>query len=480
LSRSLLCEFLSPDYNIIEASDGKEALEKIKKNYKKISSIILELFVPFINGYELLEIISSNSSYKNIPVIVTTNNNPQQNEIEVLRLGAYDFVYKPYNLQVLKIRLKNAVEQSSLVNLSKLKYFSEHIKLTGLYNREKFFEVTRQLLKENPNQQFAFVRFDIENFKLINAFFGVEEGDRLLKIISDYIKNFCSGSEKITYGNMGGDVFCVCMPYYSKNQLMYYIEKSREILHQYKCDFELTPCFGIYVIDDNKMDIDVIYNNAILATKKCKGNYVVNYAFYEKSMSKDILKEQIIISSMGTALEKRQFQVHFQPKFDVKSNKPYGAEALVRWIDPEKGMIFPGDFIPIFERNGFISKLDFYVWDCVCQNISKWNSQGKTPMPVSVNVSRVNLYNPNLVDVFLELIKKYNIPAWQLNLEITESAYTQNTELVLQTTEKLQKNGFVVMMDDFGNGYSSLNILKNIPVDVLKIERRILSRLNST
>ncbi|MEG1028019.1 MAG: EAL domain-containing protein, partial [Oscillospiraceae bacterium] len=183
-------------------------------------------------------------------------------------------------------------------------------------------------------------------------------------------------------------------------------------------------------------------------------------------------------SSMGTALEKRQFQVHFQPKFDVKSNKPYGAEALVRWIDPEKGMIFPGDFIPIFERNGFISKLDFYVWDCVCQNISKWNSQGKTPMPVSVNVSRVNLYNPNLVDVFLELIKKYNIPAWQLNLEITESAYTQNTELVLQTTEKLQKNGFVVMMDDFGNGYSSLNILKNIPVDVLKIDTKFLPEKN--
>ena len=187
-------------------------------------------------------------------------------------------------------------------------------------------------------------------------------------------------------------------------------------------------------------------------------------------MSLRLEREQEIINEMNHALEAGQFCIYLQPKYDLEKSMLCGAEALVRWIHPEKGMVSPGEFIPIFEKNGFIAKLDYYIWEMVCKQLQIWMKQGMQPKPISVNVSRVNLCNPQIVDRITELTKRYEIPPELFQLELTESAYMDNPVVMKQVIKKLRSNGFTILMDDFGNGYSSLSILKDMEIDILKID----------
>lgn len=476
INRALLRNILSEEYSVLEATDGCQAFEMLKIQTNELACVLLDLVMPGMDGYELLQKAQQIPDCRNIPIIVTTDHNNAEHEIRALELGAWDFVTKPYTPTILKFRIKNAIDRSQLALLKEMRYMATYDKLTGIYNRVSFFAATRELLDAHPDEAFTFIRFDLENFKLVNSFFGQKKGDDLLRMVGQGIKKCVAGFPYGTYGHITADIFCLCIPHMDKSELFKAIKKAREALHSYQPEFEIVPCFGIYEIEDPSQDVAIMYDHAIVAAKKCKGNYIKNYQFYENEMGSDIAREQLIINSMNSALENKQFSVYYQPKYDVKTNLPVGAEALVRWIHPERGMISPGEFIPVFERNGFISKLDYYVWDEVCQTLARFKKEGRPETPISVNVSRVNLYNPNLTQIFIKLIQQYDIPARLLNLEITETAYTQNTHLLQQTVAGLQKEGFVIMMDDFGSGYSCLNMLKEIPVDVLKVDMKFLPR----
>jgi EAL domain-containing protein (putative c-di-GMP-specific phosphodiesterase class I) len=254
-----------------------------------------------------------------------------------------------------------------------------------------------------------------------------------------------------------------------------FVDYVRDELKKYPLDFDILPTFGVYVITNRLLPVSSMLDKANLAAKEIKGNYLSGYAYYTEEMGRRLLIEQELINDMNEALETGQFIVYIQPKYRLDSEEPSGAEALVRWKHPEKGLISPGIFIPVFERNGFIVKLDFYVWELVCKELSQWIHEGYDPMPVSVNVSRVNLYSADLVDTLCALTEKYGVPNGMLNLEITESVYTKNPDIMREMIKKLRSRGFVVMMDDFGSGYSSLNMLKDIEVDVLKIDVKFLS-----
>ena len=199
-------------------------------------------------------------------------------------------------------------------------------------------------------------------------------------------------------------------------------------------------------------------------------------AFYTEQMGKEMQREQQIINEMDTALEEKQFVVYFQPKYELDGYTPRGAEALVRWKKPDGTMVSPGEFIPVFEKNGFIIKLDYYVWDQVCQLIATALRAGRKPDPISVNVSRVNLYNPNFLESLVNLVEKYRIPPEYLHLELTESVFSDTENVILNAVNYLHKAGFTILMDDFGSGYSSLNVLKDIDLDVLKIDMKFLSK----
>lgn len=475
LNRVALGKILGEIYDIIEAADGHEALDILKEKKNQISAIILDLIMPEFSGYDFLKVYHESEQYKEIPVIIATADSNPKTEQECLEYGAWDFISKPYNPGIIRFRVKNAIERSNLQISKELKYRAEYDVLTGIYNKAKFFQVTREMLDEYPKDKFVLFYMDIEKFKMVNAFFGADEGDRLLQHIAGFLKNKAKLKKKMTYGRIRGDIFCVCFNYNRKKEISTYITSVRKMLSEYPLEFDLVMDIGIYLVTDRSLTLTDMYDRANLAASTCKGSYIKRHAYYTEEMLDRIVREQKIVNCMKDALEKEQFELYLQPKYGLYSYNLDGAEVLVRWRDPERGMISPGEFIPVFERNGFITKLDYYVWEKTCQMIRRWLDEGKNPYPVSVNISRVSLYIPNLVDVIGGLVDKYNIPPGLLQLELTESAYTNNPNAIKEMMEKFQKRGFRILMDDFGSGYSSLNVLKDIAVDTLKIDMKFLS-----
>lgn len=477
IDRITLRKILNEDYEILEAENGRQALDILDAQTEEetIAAVLLDLVMPELSGYQFMQEYQKIETYRRIPVIVATVEGDTVTERECLELGAWDFVSKPYDPMVIRFRVRNAIERSQQQLSKELKYRADYDILTGIYNKTKFFEATRATLNQNPDETFALLRIDVAKFQLVNSFFGAYEGDSLLRYIAQEIRKFAGGSTETSFGRLEADIFCICMPYRSEAMLEEFLRYLRTRIGQYNLEYDIVPTVGIYVIEDRELSIDSMYDRANLAAKKCKGNYIRNYAFYTADMSEELVKEQRIVNRMKNALEGNEFVIYLQPKYELQRNTIEGAEALVRWISPSRGLISPGEFIPVFERNGFITKLDYYVWEKACQLIAKWLKEGKKPEPISVNISRVSLYNPRLVEIICGLVEKYQVPPHLLQLELTESAYTNNPQAIREMMEKFQKAGFSILMDDFGSGYSSLNVLKDIAVDILKIDMKFLS-----
>lgn len=473
-NRTALREILNDNYIVLEAENGQNALAVLEEKYQAVNVIILDLIMPDMSGLELLEIFHRDARYQNIPVIAMLRGINDEIECKCLEYGAWDFMRKPYDPTIVRFRVKNVIERSQMRVDDELKYRAEYDVLTGILNKSKFFYNTRNMLNIFGTEDFAFIRIDIEKFQLINSFFGMDEGDNLLKYMADYLQNVEKEYRYITYGRIEADIFAVCFSYKSEKEITDFVKKFTNQMEKYPLDFDITPFFGVYLVKNRDLSINEMYDKANLASKNCKGNYIQNYFFYTKEMSEEIIKEQHIINNMKNALKNEEFVLYLQPKYELQRNSIAGAEVLVRWITADGRMISPGEFIPVFERNGFILKLDQYVWEKTCQLLAGWRDEGRKIFPVSVNISRVSLYNPKIVDVICGLTEKYNIPPEWLQLELTESAYTGNPKAIKEMMEQLQKKGFSILMDDFGSGYSSLNVLKDIAVDVLKIDMKFL------
>ena len=449
-----------------------QALEYIQNRPKKADAILMVVNEKMESLYVLTEELSKNVDWCSVPIIVLAENYDAASEQKFLAYGAWNYVAKPYDMISVEMRLVNAIERSMAKPLEKLRYLANYDVLTGIYNKNKFIESTRDLLDECADEKMAFVRMDIDRFQLINAFFGTSVGDEVLRFVADSVKQYVTRFEKATYGRVEADVFGMCLRYEDVNSALKRIYAIRNHFKSYPLEFDIVPAFGIYVIEDKDIPIELMLDRAKLAAKTIKGQYMNNYAFYTDDIGSALKEEQQIVNEMSEALETEQFMVYFQPKYNVKSRQPIGAEALVRWEHPEKGLISPGKFIPIFEKNGFITKLDYFVWNKVCFMIRGWLDEGNMPNPISVNVSRVNLFNPNIVRIICDLVDSYEIPRELIQLELTESAYADATIAMMDKVRRLREEGFQVLMDDFGSGYSSLNVLKDIEVDVLKIDMR--------
>ena len=436
---------------------------------------MLDLVMPILDGSGFMQIYQKIEKYRRIPVIVVASDGDAKTERGCLELGAWDFVRKPYDPLVIHFRVKNAIERSQHELSRELRYRAEYDMLTGIYNKNHFFEAARLLLDRNPSEEYVFIRLDIERFQLVNSFYGVSEGDGLLRYIGGELQSFAGGSGRIAYGRIDADVFGICMPYGGKDEVIEFALYLRAHFAQYKQEFDIVPAIGAYIIADRTLTLNDMYDKANLAAKHCKGNYIRNYAFYTDEMSDELEKEQHIVNRMRHALENDEFVLYLQPKYSLQTNRIAGAEVLVRWVNDTNGNIAPGEFIPVFERNGFIVKLDYYVWEKTCQLLARWRKEGRNPSPVSVNISRVSLYNPRLVETICGLVEKYDIPPSLLQLEVTESAYISDTFSIHEMMEGFQREGFSILRDDFGSGYSSLNALKDISVDILKIDMKFLS-----
>ncbi|MDD2980619.1 MAG: EAL domain-containing protein [Hespellia sp.] len=474
INRKILGKMLSVDFDVLEAENGQMAWEILQEKQDDIAAVLLDIIMPVMGGYEFLGKVRT-AGMTDLPIIVMTGESDTKSEQKALDDGAWDFVAKPYKPRILLSRLRNAIARSQVSMYERIQHMSEHDSLTGLHNRGKMYADTKKMLAEHPDHAFAFLRIDIDHFALFNSSFGETEGDRLLCYIANLIRVEARQVSFYTYGRMNADIFVMCMEYHdNKDAICAEVNKAETMLRNYKEDYLLNLSVGVCIIDDPKLSVEEYYIRASMAAAICKNQYEKNIGFYDNSLGRQAAEELEISNEMQTALEEKQFLVYLQPKFAVSTDTICGAEALVRWNHPKKGLISPGLFVPVFERNGFIAKVDYYVWERTCQMLRKWMDSGETPFPVSVNISRISMYNPNLVKVLTNLVEQYKISPSFLQLEVTESAYMTNMELMAKTIHELRDSGFTILMDDFGSGYSSLNTLKSIEVDILKIDMKFL------
>ena len=468
-NRALLVEILSSQYETLEAENGKVGLEILEREKEAVSLILLDIVMPVMNGYEFLDALKANPAIASIPVIVTTQNEGENDEIAALERGASDFVAKPYKAKVILRRVASIIhlrENATMLNLF------QKDRTTGLLSKEYFCQQAEKILRSNPDKTYDIICSDVENFKLINDAFGMQGGNKVLKNMggicqksTDTLGGICS--------RFHADQFVSMIEHtegYSDELYEALTAETRE-----KCGISnIVIKWGIYQTGDRKISVEQMYDWALQGARSIKGQYGRYYAFYDDKLRSEMLRDQAILDCMEEALEQGQFQVKLQPKYKAAGGLFTDVEALVRWCHPEWGMQSPAVFIPLFERNGFITKLDQYVWEKVCQLMQQWDKEGLEPVNISINVSRADVYNVNLVDTLLDLVKRYNIAPKRLHLEITESVYTESPEDIIQNVTRLREKGFVVEMDDFGSGYSSLNMLNRMPMDILKLDMQFI------
>lgn len=473
LNRKSFADILEKDYDILEAENGKIALEMLSDNVATVALVILDLVMPVMDGFEFLEQFRESGAYKYIPVIVSTTSDDIENERRCLELGVWDFIPKKFHPEIIRFRVLNAINKSKIDVL-------RYDLMTGIYNEQNFYIQTRDMLDNNSDKKYAFIHFDIDRFKTFNSFYGVKEGDNLICAIAQAIETTMEEQETGTYGRINGDIFAICMPYEKKEEIHSLLDKVEKRIKQYSTHHSLECSAGIYLVEDNDMEVSVLYANSAIAARHCKGHYMLREMYYTDEMGESLIREQKIVNEMDNALQNEEFVVYFQPKYELQNYTPYGAEALVRWKKADGTMVSPGDFIPIFEKNGFITKLDFYVWEKVCRFIRSEMDAGREPAPISVNVSRMNLYSPKFLENIVNLIESYKIPPKYLNLELTESVLADSEVLIREAVDYLHKAGFTIMMDDFGSGYSSLNVLKDVNLDILKVDMKFFSKGESS
>ena len=347
------------------------------------------------------------------------------------------------------------------------------------------FEIdVKKRLTEKDFKPFTLVSLDIRKFKLINESFGEERGNLVLRYVHDCIKRSLGKNESVS--RISSDTFNILLNSTDENEVKCKMKNLSALINEFNMDAE-TPYYlsidcGAYIVNNENLNVIVIRDRANHARKSTKNSssaeLFYNCVFYNNIEIENSLKEKNIEDNMERALDNNEFVVYLQPKVEVKSNKIAGAEALVRWLDPKKGIIPPLEFIPIFEKNGFIGKLDIYVFEEVCRMIRNWLDEGTNPVPVSVNLSRMHLQNPHFLKKYKEIQMKYNIPADLLEIELTETMVFENFEHLKKVIDEIHQMGFYCSIDDFGSGYSSLNLLKEIPVDILKLDRVFFSKEN--
>ena len=344
-------------------------------------------------------------------------------------------------------------------------------KLTGLPNRIQFYDQTQAVIQD-LYKNFAIVLLDIERFKNINDIYGIAKGDEVLRYIARVLQDMYG--DQNNYARLHSDMFVFYINYEKKGEIIKEIEKIRKKISNNPFGFDLVTKFGIYLVDDRSIPVNLMCDRAMMAERTVKGNIMKFCAFYDEHYREEMLRAGEIEQDMERALVEHQYQMYLQPKYRLSDNSLCGAEVLCRWKHPRKGLIPPNDFIPLFEKNGFILKLDEYMWEEACKNIRRWLDEGHEVVPISVNISRYHIQHNNLEDAMRHLLTKYNLTPDHLNLEITESLFLDNPEELNRVLVRLQNMGFKLEVDDFGSGFSSLNLIRNISVDTIKIDKDFL------
>lgn len=479
INRMQMGGILASEYNILEADNGHDALDIMRERGEDgIDAVLLDLHMPGQTGFDVLAEKQANPAIADIPVIVITADSVTAAEVHALDAGAADFLTKPIEPEIMRRRVSLVINARELEEqrmrvrmLEEAAWITDHDDLTGLYTRKAFLREMQDMIDTHPDQEYLLAVWDFENFKTFNELFGTALGDKMLIAAARCMDDLFAGGG--VYGRLSNDNFAFCFREGDADieQVMEgIIGDISRLLSQNGIDFAPSLATGVYLVEDTDVEVSVMLDRAMMARNTIKGDYDRHIAYYNSELTDRMLEEQDILNNMEHALENGEFQVQLQPVYGIDSNQPVSAEALVRWHRPGHGIVSPGVFVPLFEENGFISKMDHSIWEQVCQILASRHDRGLPEIPISVNLSRRSIFNSSLYDEIVALVEKYGIEPRLFRIEVTESSYTENIDLVISMVTRLQDYGFTVLMDDFGSGYSSFNAFSDIPVDILKAD----------
>ena len=455
-----LTDLLTPSYDVVISNSEEVTIELLQDKEDVISTAILNSET----AVEIIRTIKSIPGLDDFPILVTTPHGSHDLENELLELEVVDFLKQPLDVRRVLNRVKNCIK---LFKANKIIFELERDELTGLYTRKAFLRRAAQVRAENPKKKFAILAFDFDNFKSSNTLYGESKCNEFLAYTARRLKGLIP---KSIAGRYGGDQFILFFNYEGDNvdvERIKYLSKA--ILDTAPIPHQIVKV-GINAPISHELPIVVSCDRAFLAIQQIKGIYGKDIAFFENDLQKHLLDEQHISETMEDALENGEFKVYYQPKHESITGKIVGAEALVRWVHPEYGFMSPGEFIPLFEKNGFITKLDMFILEQVCKDIKRWKEKKYTFVPVSVNVSRRDFLEEGCIDKQIQIIESYGIEHAYIHMEVTESLYSENTEIIISQLKKVQELGFMIEMDDFGSGYSSLGLLSSFPLNILKLD----------
>ena len=468
INQMILGEMLGDGYELLYASDGAEALEQVKLHRDEMALVLLDLQMPRMNGMDVLKVMQEEEELRDIPVIVMTAD--QSAEVECLRIGAIDFIPKPYpSWEIVQARVNRCIELSEKRNIIQS---TERDSLTNLFNHEYFLRYVRMYDQHYPDMPMDAIVLDVNHFHMLNERYGKQYGDGVLARIGKQVRQISREVGGVGC-RRGADTFFIYCPH--REDYAAILDKASEnLVDENTSENRVRLRMGVYSQVNKSLEIERRFDYAKSAANTVKNGYQKAIGIYDSKMHEAALYRERLLEDFRPSLENGCFMVFFQPKFDIRPETPVlcSAEALVRWNHPELGMISPGVFIPLLEENGLILELDQYVWRETAARIRDWKDRFGYSVPVSVNVSRIDMLTPNLKSIFREILEVYHLESKDLVLEITESAYTGDSDQVISTAKELRGMGmgFRIEMDDFGTGYSSLGMLSYLPIDALKLD----------
>lgn len=471
INREILADLLHDQFDVLCAEDGAVGMKLLEEHYAELSVVLLDMFMPVCDGFQFLEQVKKNPLLASVPIIVMTGSGRQEDEAKCLELGASDFVPKPYNQRVVKARINSVIKlKESAAALNAIEYDD----LTGLYTKPAFYHHAGLLMKYQPDKSYLVIVADVKNFKLINSIYGTRVGDEILQYLAKSIREMLTDGLAARYSD---DEF-VIMTSLSTSEPEKILEGVAKHISENAPISNLLVKYGVYKDVDKTLSINDICDRAVTAMKSIQLNYEKSIAYYNDKLGQQHIQEVMMENEFEDALRKEEFEVWYQPKYDVQTEKIAGAEALIRWRKSDGSMVSPGAFIPLFERDGLITRLDEYVFKKVCQAQKERLEEEKPFFPISINLSRASLHHEGLVENYTRVVKESGIPIESVPIELTESVAMYSIQ-IKALVDSLVESGFKLHMDDFGTGFSSLTSLNVLPFDVLKLDKSLIDYIGN-
>ena len=467
-----LISLLADQYEIITACDGKIGLRLLEENYKDLALVLMNIQIPVLSGFDFLRKVQEDPFLSLIPIIVMTASDAPKTEVVCLNLGAADYIRKPYHAELIKKRLENVIRlRESSVSLREI----EKDSLTGLYTEQAFFHYSRRIMQFRPDKKMHVIVGIIKDFELIISIYGRKKANELLCYMASIY------NKKFKYGLLAkkgkASFLCLLSDDYKLDH-----QKMDNVINEFTENAPIKGIrikYGIYKNIDKNLPITTICDYASMAAETVMEDYNHDYAYYTDELAQKRIYNQMIENCFTDALKNKEFMIYYQPKIDVITEKVIGAEALVRWQRTDGSMISPENFIPIYEKNGQIQKLDAYIFGQVCRLQKRILDESKKLLSVSVNLSRSSILCEEIVEQYTKIVRENDIPITCVPLEITESASVYGQKVV-KVAERLLQSGFKLHIDDFGSGYSSMESLSRLPFSVLKIDKSLIDHICET